>query len=58
MQYKYTEEEVAAGNEESDQFDDGDDGEEMVSKSFRHVWPEVALIRNQLKLFSGCMMFT
>lgn len=33
----YTEEEVAAGNEESDQFDDGDDGEEMVSKSFRHI---------------------
>ena len=31
------EEEVVAGNEESDQFDDGDDGEEMVSKSFRCI---------------------
>ena len=44
----YTEEEVATGSEESDQFDDGDDGEEMVSFN----WPEVALIRNQLIILS------
>ena len=35
---------MAAGNEESDQFDDGDDGEEMVSLVIESC-PGVALIR-------------